>query len=897
MTALQFLKRSSLILALSFLPFSSQANVCSSQWQTISPTLPPLATVTDITTDTTQVLALTDQGSVLRYVSADEWQTLSELPLVSPEMFYGGNLIWTGERWLTSDAQELFSSSDGITWQAITGLPSNYNYQLVYNNSVYLAFSDQVFISTDLNTWQAVNLPEQYQITDIDWTGERFLAVAREDVPVNGSTLPFDRLLSSSDGSTWQVEHQFNAQLGLRDIVRNAANQEVILGSIGDEAYLVQYANNNWQITDLPNELDNFSQIAWNGHQFLAVPQVLQTEQYGLVYYSDDGMQWTTVDTQMPASFNKPMPNPLGGWFLSSGSLLLSSPDGQTWQTPNHLTIADLTHVVSNGQQFVVTGQFDTGYILDGTTYYGELLFSTDGQTWQTQLTETLPKALIWDGQRYLMLGLRTLTDNSLQLWVHTSSDGQTWQAQPALNPVVDVTSLAFNGSTYVAAGNATENTSFLYSIDGLNWQASPSNLHSEKIQQIIWTGSEFFALDDKNRYTSTDGQTWQVADNVLVAGVENGVTSPNPFAIPTVTVNSLVFNGQFWVAGGNVSEHRAASGSALWTSSDGQTWQRLETSDLNVSVRAITWAGEQFIAVSSLSGAYPNRSYVYTSSDGLTWQKQDSELAPLNSLLVHQDQVLAVGNLGYVVASNCNAENEPVTEPSEEVAEATPSAPEAVCTDNDCYYNITLDQAGFYIATVNLPAGASQGFWGLSVNTTGGHNVGGFNAGAILKENGETPSFIGFYLSESEALTLTGYEYTGAVDNLYISIKHDDEKDNYVFEPTLIQSGESKTTDVLTAGFYVLEMFSESGAARGRSGISINGQAFQTGVNIGGWIDNTTGGNGEGFGAFYVETPQTVNLKLLFGDNYGEVGAAKPVLSLYRQTEEEVRELVYQFE
>ncbi len=249
------------------------------------------------------------------------------------------------------------------------------------------------------------------------------------------------------------------------------------------------------------------------------------------------------------------------------------------------------------------------------------------------------------------------------------------------------------------------------------------------------------------------------------------------------------------------------------------------------------------------------------------------------------------VGGSISVLASDTSTTTDPTTGNTDATDPNTST--EATCTTSECDYSLNVTQAGFYVATVNLPSTASEGFWGLSVNTTSGMNPGGFNAGAILKENGEAPGFVGFYLGAPEAVTVSGYEYSGAVSNLLVSIKRDGE---YVVEPTLIQSGETRTTGVLEAGFYVAEMFSQSGDARGRSGISLNGSQFTGGVNIGGWIDSTTGGNGEGFGAFYVEEPQTVNLKLLFGSTYGDVGAGQPSLSIYFQNADGSRTLYQSF-
>jgi len=54
--------------------------------------------------------------------------------------------------------------------------------------------------------------------------------------------------------------------------------------------------------------------------------------------------------------------------------------------------------------------------------------------------------------------------------------------------------------------------------------------------------------------------------------------------------------------------------------------------------------------------------------------------------------------------------------------------------------------------------------------------------------------------------------------------------------------------------------------------------------VNIGGWIDSYTGGNGEGFGGLYVGKTQTVEVNVFFGESYSSVGSDYVELNVYRQ-------------
>lgn len=206
-----------------------------------------------------------------------------------------------------------------------------------------------------------------------------------------------------------------------------------------------------------------------------------------------------------------------------------------------------------------------------------------------------------------------------------------------------------------------------------------------------------------------------------------------------------------------------------------------------------------------------------------------------------------------------------------------------AACDSAQCTYSVSLDKAGFYVPIIKLPVISKEGFWGLTLNTSSGFNMGGFNAGGVLGENAMYPGFIGFYLAEPEEVTLSAYEYTGNIPELTVSIR--DSNQNFVLSPSNFAStGVPQTTPVLDAGFYVATVFSRSADPRGRFGLSLSGNNFSSGVNVGGWIDSYTGGSGDGFGGIFVDSPQTVNLTVLFGNTYGDAGAGMPEVEIYYQ-------------
>lgn len=210
------------------------------------------------------------------------------------------------------------------------------------------------------------------------------------------------------------------------------------------------------------------------------------------------------------------------------------------------------------------------------------------------------------------------------------------------------------------------------------------------------------------------------------------------------------------------------------------------------------------------------------------------------------------------------------------------PASHAATCDATQCAYELQFAQAGFYVAQVKLPASGQEGFWGLQVMTSSGTNTGGFNAGAVLQENGDTPGFVGFYLGEAEAVSVGAYEYTG-LSQLNVMVEQEVDGNRVaVFGPKSMLAGQTETTEELQPGFYIASTYSNDGDARGRFGLALGGNHFTAGVNVGGWIDTATGGTGEGFGAFYVASAQTVKLTLFFGTSYGDTGASQPDVAIF---------------
>ncbi|OUD15338.1 SUMF1/EgtB/PvdO family nonheme iron enzyme [Thioflexithrix psekupsensis] len=241
------------------------------------------------------------------------------------------------------------------------------------------------------------------------------------------------------------------------------------------------------------------------------------------------------------------------------------------------------------------------------------------------------------------------------------------------------------------------------------------------------------------------------------------------------------------------------------------------------------------------------------------------------------------------------------------EIPEQLPAQASYFCDHTErCYYRRYFPP-GFYIAQISSDYGLRAGAWGLSLNTSKGTNVGGFNAGSVLAEGGKVPGFIAFYLTQTERVLLKIEEYTGAISHLAVQIQRvrldGSAQREPVFYAPQVSPGESVFTEPLTPGFYVVDVrANDTQKARGRFGLSVNAQSLVGGVNVGGSIDGDFGVNSDGFAAFYLAEAQNVEMQLFYGKNfghntpeYGDEGADPLRLTLWQQFEGGERVLLWQ--
>jgi len=216
-----------------------------------------------------------------------------------------------------------------------------------------------------------------------------------------------------------------------------------------------------------------------------------------------------------------------------------------------------------------------------------------DGITWTSQTTP-----LVENDWRSVTYGAGLFVAVSIEGNVMTSSDGTTWDSQPAPADN-DWQSVTYGAGLFVAVGSFGANR-VMTSPDGITWtlqNAAQANSWYSVTYGTVGVAGLFVAVSysssTKQVMTSPNGITWTARD------------TPSPAR----DWHSIAYgNGTF------VAVARSGTGNRVMTSSDGTNWIN-QTSAEDNAWYSVTFGNNLFVAV-SIGGT--NR--VMTSPNGITW-------------------------------------------------------------------------------------------------------------------------------------------------------------------------------------------------------------------------------------------------------------------------------------
>ena len=302
----------------------------------------------------------------------------------------------------------------------------------------------------------------------------------------------------------------------------------------------------------------------------------------------------------------------------SSNNKLGYSTDGLTWSasTNGNSVFNDIQGLTYDGSKFWAVG---ASAVSSGNT----IGYSTDGLIWSAATNSGAPLSLstqdiIWNGSKYVAATTYFSSINNPVLIY--STDGLTWSASTNGNTIFSALtfSLAWNGTIFVAGGLGTNTLG--YSTDGITWSASTNgnSIITNRCLSLAWNGTIFVAggLGTNRLGYSTDGLTWSA--------------STNGNSIFGTLVNAFAWNGTIFVGGGSGTN-------VLGYSTDGITWSAstngntiFPSGGLNPPVvNSVIWNGNKFVAVGSYEPTFFNQDPIIAySNDGITWSAATNTIA-----------------------------------------------------------------------------------------------------------------------------------------------------------------------------------------------------------------------------------------------------------------------------
>jgi hypothetical protein len=255
-------------------------------------------------------------------------------------------------------------------------------------------------------------------------------------------------------------------------------------------------------------------------------------------------------------------------------------------------------------------------------------------------LQERQQVSTIWVGGGYDVSGSQSN--------VRYSYDGEIWESPTKLLNMTLMNSVAYNGSIWVAAGDATaSNCMIQYSSNLSQWNTTTGDLFTPEYQvlRVAWNGSIWVAvgsspdLATKTIAWSATGTNWNYATTggfeTIAAFAEQGQGY------------DVAWNGSVWVAVGvgNTTEN------SFLFSEDGRNWSNAISGSIG-RAHSVVWADRIWIAAGYvLIDEVESRIYINVSLDGKNWTI--SSIFPNPSLIANG---IAYGNgICVLVATNNN--------------------------------------------------------------------------------------------------------------------------------------------------------------------------------------------------------------------------------------------------
>ncbi len=482
------------------------------------------------------------------------------------DLYYNGIDKWVAVgKDLTND-QQIWFSSDGITWFPSTGsdFGSGEGVAVHYANSVWVAVGDEgnpkILTSPDGETWTvSLDITTELsvaQYADVYYGNGVWVASVSNSALNTPSTY-----FSLDNGTTW-TEIIFNISIPMTNI--NSRNIDHILYADGKWVlFPLQFGTNSgslFQALISTNGVNFYNSIAQTAFVELNTGQVGNGKK--VIYTNNKWIACGNGDTRN----------------------LLTSTNASVWNTLPAYIINKL-FVISNSLNDII---FANNLWLAGGDN-GSFLYSFDGDIWtvlvggSSAINLDVLKIAYGNNMWVLVGDGDTNNDNILYNNIDPidSDDWQQASGTPFGTGVANDVLYAGEGATakWVAVGahdSTAEN--IWYSLDGITWTAATDAFGVGGVGNKIYYANGMWVVvgahssTAENIYTSVDGVTWSPISGPFGIGGEG---------------KDVLFNNNFWVACGE----DGSSAENIWYSTNGTTWTAGTGDPFSVGGRALSIA------------------------------------------------------------------------------------------------------------------------------------------------------------------------------------------------------------------------------------------------------------------------------------------------------------------
>jgi hypothetical protein len=310
--------------------------------------------------------------------------------------------------------------------------------------------------------------------------------------------------------------------------------------------------------------------------------------------------------------------------------------------------------------------QLVEGITYPNSTYLGNAFAPDDEFTVDVNLTDQpfYPtgidlKTIIWNGTAYLA-GSDAETYSSINL----SETGLTWVVNKITNQPIGITDLIFEGGSYVLT-TSNPSTPILISDNGSTWISNGTftpfdgtpydltnyDISSVSVPSLLLNGVTYhngiYIAVGNNIISSTDLYSWVERYAFTNPSLSNALNDVTYVSTPGYTGYVAVGLGQRIVGSSTVNV------AIIFTSGDGYNWNQVSFTDTVYSLNAIASNSSAIIAVG-------NNGVIYASFNAVDWFAQTSPTSEnLNDIIwdSYNNQFVVVGDDGTVITGNASGD------------------------------------------------------------------------------------------------------------------------------------------------------------------------------------------------------------------------------------------------